>query len=293
MRIGFVGTGTMGTPIAGCLIRAGHSLSVYDRRPEATATCARKARRAPTVPSPRRATARWCLPRCPAQRVRGGDAGTADRHPRRAATGRRAYRPDHQCAEDHRSRRRSLPRARGRADRCAGQRPPADDDRDGRRQRRRVRPIPAVVRGDRRQRLPCRAQWRRRDRQAGHAISGLYQFHRLDRRDAGRGQGRDRPRDPGPDRAGQRRAKPHLRQHRARRVSGHLRGRRHARHRRQGCRTRLSARARRRRAGGAGRARLRFLQARPGGGLGPGGFPVVARVLEAMAGVELRPGRQG
>jgi 3-hydroxyisobutyrate dehydrogenase len=47
MRIGFVGTGTMGAPIAGCLIRAGHSLSVYDRRLEATdslcsqgATCA-------------------------------------------------------------------------------------------------------------------------------------------------------------------------------------------------------------------------------------------------------------
>jgi 3-hydroxyisobutyrate dehydrogenase len=37
MRIGFVGTGTMGTSIAGCLIRAGHSLLVYDRRPEATA----------------------------------------------------------------------------------------------------------------------------------------------------------------------------------------------------------------------------------------------------------------
>src|SRR5579862_2462433 len=36
MRIGFVGTGTMGTPIAGCLIRAGHTLSVHDRRPEAT-----------------------------------------------------------------------------------------------------------------------------------------------------------------------------------------------------------------------------------------------------------------
>jgi 3-hydroxyisobutyrate dehydrogenase-like beta-hydroxyacid dehydrogenase len=47
MRIGFVGTGTMGTPIAGCLIRAGHSLSVYDRRPEATtALCARGATRA-------------------------------------------------------------------------------------------------------------------------------------------------------------------------------------------------------------------------------------------------------
>lgn len=36
MRIGFVGTGTMGTPIAGCLIDAGHSLTVYDVRPEAT-----------------------------------------------------------------------------------------------------------------------------------------------------------------------------------------------------------------------------------------------------------------
>lgn len=38
MRIGFVGTGTMGTPIAGCLIGAGHSLIVYDRREEATET---------------------------------------------------------------------------------------------------------------------------------------------------------------------------------------------------------------------------------------------------------------
>src|SRR5580704_7584430 len=44
MRIGFVGVGTMGTPIAGCLIRAGHSLSVYDRRPEAAAAlCAQDA----------------------------------------------------------------------------------------------------------------------------------------------------------------------------------------------------------------------------------------------------------
>ena len=34
----------MGAPIAGCLIRAGHSLSVYDRRPEATAAlCAQGA----------------------------------------------------------------------------------------------------------------------------------------------------------------------------------------------------------------------------------------------------------
>jgi len=35
MRIGFIGTGTMGTPIAGCLLAAGHRLTVYDIRPEA------------------------------------------------------------------------------------------------------------------------------------------------------------------------------------------------------------------------------------------------------------------
>jgi 3-hydroxyisobutyrate dehydrogenase len=36
MRIGFIGTGTMGTPIAGCLIAAGHSLTIFDMRREAT-----------------------------------------------------------------------------------------------------------------------------------------------------------------------------------------------------------------------------------------------------------------
>jgi 3-hydroxyisobutyrate dehydrogenase len=35
MRIGFIGTGTMGTPIASCLIAAGHRVTVYDIRPEA------------------------------------------------------------------------------------------------------------------------------------------------------------------------------------------------------------------------------------------------------------------
>jgi 3-hydroxyisobutyrate dehydrogenase len=38
MRIGFVGTGTMGTPIAGRLLAAGHSLAVYDLRIEAVDT---------------------------------------------------------------------------------------------------------------------------------------------------------------------------------------------------------------------------------------------------------------
>ena len=47
MRLGFVGTGTMGAPMAGCLIDAGHQLTVYDVRSEATATlCARGAQRA-------------------------------------------------------------------------------------------------------------------------------------------------------------------------------------------------------------------------------------------------------
>ncbi len=40
MRIGFIGTGTMGTPIAGCLVAAGHRVTVYDIRPEATAALA-------------------------------------------------------------------------------------------------------------------------------------------------------------------------------------------------------------------------------------------------------------
>jgi 3-hydroxyisobutyrate dehydrogenase-like beta-hydroxyacid dehydrogenase len=35
MRIGFVGTGTMGAPIASCLIAAGHRVTVHDVRPEA------------------------------------------------------------------------------------------------------------------------------------------------------------------------------------------------------------------------------------------------------------------
>jgi len=40
MRIGFIGTGTMGTPIAGELVKAGHQLRVYDIRPQATAALA-------------------------------------------------------------------------------------------------------------------------------------------------------------------------------------------------------------------------------------------------------------
>jgi 3-hydroxyisobutyrate dehydrogenase-like beta-hydroxyacid dehydrogenase len=51
MQLGFVGTGTMGTPIAGCLIDAGHALTVYDIRPAATQALA--GRGAEAVASPR------------------------------------------------------------------------------------------------------------------------------------------------------------------------------------------------------------------------------------------------
>ena len=43
MRLGFVGTGTMGAPMAACLLDAGHQLSVYDVRPAAAAALAERA----------------------------------------------------------------------------------------------------------------------------------------------------------------------------------------------------------------------------------------------------------
>jgi 3-hydroxyisobutyrate dehydrogenase-like beta-hydroxyacid dehydrogenase len=47
MQLGFVGTGTMGAPMAGCLIDAGHQLTIYDVKPGAMAAlCARGARSA-------------------------------------------------------------------------------------------------------------------------------------------------------------------------------------------------------------------------------------------------------
>jgi 3-hydroxyisobutyrate dehydrogenase-like beta-hydroxyacid dehydrogenase len=53
MRLGFVGTGTMGAAMAACLIEAGHALTVHDIRPEATAGL--RARGAQGAASPREA----------------------------------------------------------------------------------------------------------------------------------------------------------------------------------------------------------------------------------------------
>ena len=42
MRLGFVGTGTMGAPMAACLLDAGHQLTDNDVRPAATAALAER-----------------------------------------------------------------------------------------------------------------------------------------------------------------------------------------------------------------------------------------------------------
>ena len=51
MRLGFVGTGTMGAPMAACLIDAGHELAVYDVRPAATAALATRGARVAQSPA--------------------------------------------------------------------------------------------------------------------------------------------------------------------------------------------------------------------------------------------------
>ena len=66
MQLGFVGTGTMGNPMARCLIEAGHQSTVHDLRREATTNlCALGARWASwprTCISPASWLARWGRP---------------------------------------------------------------------------------------------------------------------------------------------------------------------------------------------------------------------------------------
>jgi 3-hydroxyisobutyrate dehydrogenase-like beta-hydroxyacid dehydrogenase len=51
MQLGFVGTGTMGAPMARCLIEAGHELTVFDVRPAATAELVARGARAAGGPA--------------------------------------------------------------------------------------------------------------------------------------------------------------------------------------------------------------------------------------------------
>jgi 3-hydroxyisobutyrate dehydrogenase-like beta-hydroxyacid dehydrogenase len=51
MRVGFVGTGTMGAPMAACLVEGGHELTVYDVRSAATAALAARGARVASSPA--------------------------------------------------------------------------------------------------------------------------------------------------------------------------------------------------------------------------------------------------
>ncbi|MEK7714583.1 MAG: NAD(P)-binding domain-containing protein, partial [candidate division NC10 bacterium] len=56
MHVGFVGTGNMGAAMAANILKSGHTITVYDRRPEATAELERLgAARAADLPSLARA----------------------------------------------------------------------------------------------------------------------------------------------------------------------------------------------------------------------------------------------
>ncbi len=69
MHVGFVGTGNMGAPMAANILKAGHAMTVYDQRPEATAELERLgATRAADLPSLARG-ARVTLLSLPDERV--------------------------------------------------------------------------------------------------------------------------------------------------------------------------------------------------------------------------------
>ncbi|TLY35216.1 MAG: 3-hydroxyisobutyrate dehydrogenase, partial [Nitrospirae bacterium] len=52
MHVGFVGTGNMGGPMATNVLKAGHQLTIFDARAEATAPLEKLgARRAPDLPT--------------------------------------------------------------------------------------------------------------------------------------------------------------------------------------------------------------------------------------------------
>ena len=243
MRIGFVGTGTMGTPIAACLIAAGHSLTVYDRGPRRWRRWSGRARGRWTARSRRRARARWCSPRCPGRARSRRRARAADRAPRRAAPGWGLYRPDHQRAGD---RSPASPRPAGRAgSSCSMRRSAAArrHDRDGRRPAtplsRKYRPLFEAIAANVFHVGPSGAGATAKlvTQYLGYtnfiaSIEGMLVAAKA-------GIDLDTLARIVPVSAGQSRTFDNIA---ARRVSGHLRRRRHARHRRQGCRARLSAR---------------------------------------------------
>ncbi len=66
MKVGFVGVGQIGAPMAGHLLRAGHDLTVLDTRQEAMAPLVQLGARAAAMPAELSETCRRCLVASPA-----------------------------------------------------------------------------------------------------------------------------------------------------------------------------------------------------------------------------------
>ena len=130
MRIGFVGTGNMGSPIARRLMEEGHQLTVHDLRREATtylcemgALWADSPRAAAQAPGDEHVVVFTSLPG-PTE-VEKVALDPDYRHPGRTQAGQRLHRPDHQLALHVPQGSRGLPRSRRRGIGCPGEWPPS------------------------------------------------------------------------------------------------------------------------------------------------------------------------
>ena len=133
MQLGFVGTGTMGNPMAQCLMAAGHQLTVYDLRREATTNlCELGARWAETPRTVAEASevVFTSLPG-PAE-VEQGVLDPVTGILAGLRPGECLYRHDDQRAERLPQASRGLPGAGRRGAGCAGQRPSSRHDHYGR-----------------------------------------------------------------------------------------------------------------------------------------------------------------
>ena len=205
MNIGFIGTGTMGNPMARSLIEGGHTVTVFDVRREAAANLCEMG--ANWADSPRLAAEASSVVHLGPGPGRGrtGAHPPRQRHPGGSQRRRRLDRHHDQLAVGHPPPGRDVRGGRSGNAGLAGQRPAAQHDDDGRRRPGRLREIPARAGLHGPLRLLRRPHSLRLHRQAGYPIPGLLRVHCRDRRDADRGQGRHRPGYPGPDNPGKRR----------------------------------------------------------------------------------------
>ena len=295
MQLGFIGTGTMGTPIAGCLIDAGHRLTVYDIRSEATAALA--ARGAAVAANPRAVAERsevvfTSLPGPDEMEPTVLDPATGILAGLRAGCG----------YIDLTTNAPTVARRVGEACRVSGVdmldapvsgRPPGMTVMVGGDEGAvfvRYRPLFEVIARNifyvGAAGAGCIAKLV--TQYLGYTSSFIAALGRgaADRLRQGRGRSAGCA---GADRAVQRRGQPHLRQHSALGAVRRLHRRRHARHRRQGpahlaweLAPQVAA------PGSPGLLAHDVFHRAQAQGWGQDGFPVAARILEAMAGRELR-----